>query len=291
MQLLSLVLLFITITGFQRLSASGTQGFLSGKSYTNEQLMFTYQFPADWVVEQVDSQSSELVSLLNAQTGPLQSPTATMTLSAEKIAVQTGSLDLSEYVDAIEQSRPLKGWVRVGEQTTAETPGRTWLQANFRTNDNTSMRELAVLVCASHGYVLRLFYFGTSEDWLHNAIKTSRGIRFIPDWSESSANDVGSEANSVSRRVRISSGVLYSNQTKWLEPNYPDSARRDRVRGGVIVSLVVGTDGAVKRIYVLEGNPALTQSAIEAMRDWRYKPYVLNGRPVEVDSVAWVEFK
>src|SRR5213082_3155389 len=65
-----------------------------------------------------------------------------MTLSAEKIAVQTGSLDLSEYVDAIEQSRPLKGWVRVGEQTTAETPGRTWLQANFRTNDNTSMREL-----------------------------------------------------------------------------------------------------------------------------------------------------
>src|SRR4029077_4677223 len=67
-----------------------------------------------------------------------------------------------------------------------------------------------------------------------------------------------------------------------VEPIYPDDARRARVEGSVILQIIIGTDGAVKSLKVLQGPPSLVPAAAAAVRQWRYKPYLLNGKPTEV---------
>ena len=58
----------------------------------------------------------------------------------------------------------------------------------------------------------------------------------------------------------------------------------------VVLQCTIGTDGQIKRIYALEGHPLLTEAAIDAVKQWRYKPYVLNGQVVEVSTTINVIF-
>src|SRR5262249_44177535 len=69
-----------------------------------------------------------------------------------------------------------------------------------------------------------------------------------------------------------------------VEPIYPPPAKSIRVQGTVILAAVIGTDGTVQKLRVISGHPLLVQSAINAVSQWRYRPYVLNGSPIEVDT-------
>lgn len=74
-------------------------------------------------------------------------------------------------------------------------------------------------------------------------------------------------------------------------PRYPELAKVARVEGAVLLEVRVGTDGKVRSILVLSGNPLLIQAAIEAVQQWRYKPVLLNGKPVEVLTQVTVNFR
>lgn len=60
--------------------------------------------------------------------------------------------------------------------------------------------------------------------------------------------------------------------------------------GGVHLQAIIGTDGRVRDLEILDGNPILTRAAVEAVRQWRYKPTLLNGAPVEVETFITVNF-
>ncbi len=74
------------------------------------------------------------------------------------------------------------------------------------------------------------------------------------------------------------------------EPVYPEFARRARIQGAVVLGTVIGADGSVKTIRVLSGDPALAASAVEALRQWRYRPYLRDGTPVEVRTEVTFQF-
>jgi protein TonB len=92
------------------------------------------------------------------------------------------------------------------------------------------------------------------------------------------------------KRIRVASGVAEANLIHDVPPQYPPEAGRERIEGTVVLLAVIGTDGSVKDLRVESGPPVFTQAAIEAVKQWRYKPYLLNGVPVEIDSRITVNF-
>ena len=75
-----------------------------------------------------------------------------------------------------------------------------------------------------------------------------------------------------------------------MEPAYPQIARAAGVQGVVILEVVIGADGAVSNARVLRSIPPLDQAALDAVRQWRYEPTLLNGVPTPVIMTATVNF-
>jgi len=76
--------------------------------------------------------------------------------------------------------------------------------------------------------------------------------------------------------------------TRRVEPVFPPLARQIRKSGKVELHAVIATDGTIQSLEVVSGDPMFLQSAIDAVRQWRYKPTLLNGQPVEVDTFITV---
>jgi periplasmic protein TonB len=92
------------------------------------------------------------------------------------------------------------------------------------------------------------------------------------------------------RVVRLSSGVMAASLLHGVYPEYPKIAWYAHISGAVRLHAIIGTDGAVQQIGVISGNGILAQAAVEAVRQWRYRPTLLNGQPVEVDTEITVTF-
>ncbi len=90
--------------------------------------------------------------------------------------------------------------------------------------------------------------------------------------------------------VRVSSGVAQGLLIHQVRPQYPSLARSARIQGAVVLQAVIGKEGAIQNLQVLSGHPLLVQSALDAVRQWRYRPYLLNNEPVEVDTTITVNF-
>jgi periplasmic protein TonB len=73
-------------------------------------------------------------------------------------------------------------------------------------------------------------------------------------------------------------------------PTYPPLARAARLQGQVVLQAVISKQGTIENLKVLAGHPILVPAAIEAVRQWRYRPYILNNEPVEVETQITVNF-
>jgi TonB family protein len=78
--------------------------------------------------------------------------------------------------------------------------------------------------------------------------------------------------------------------TKQTVPIYPQEAKMQRISGKVFLHAIIGKNGEVCNLHLQEGNPLLAQAALAAVRQWRYSPYKINGKPVEVDTTITVIF-
>ena len=92
------------------------------------------------------------------------------------------------------------------------------------------------------------------------------------------------------KRMRIASRIAEANLIHDVPPQYPPEAGRARIEGAVVLMAVIGADGRVIDVQVESGLPILAQAAIDAVKQWRYKPYTINGEPVEVDSRITINF-
>jgi TonB family protein len=75
-----------------------------------------------------------------------------------------------------------------------------------------------------------------------------------------------------------------------VNPVYPQEAKEKGIQGAVVLHAIIGTDGTVQELTVISGPPELQASAIEAVKQWVYKPYLLNGDPKEVETTITVNF-
>jgi protein TonB len=92
------------------------------------------------------------------------------------------------------------------------------------------------------------------------------------------------------QRVRISQGVTKGLVIQKIEPAYPPLARAARVQGDVVLSAAIDANGQITNLQLVSGHPILVPAAIAAVKQWRYKPFLLNGQPVEVETTITVIF-
>jgi len=92
------------------------------------------------------------------------------------------------------------------------------------------------------------------------------------------------------QRVRVSSGVVSGLLVRKVNPVYPPLARQARIQGVVILQAQISKDGNIENLQLISGHPMLAPAAIDAVKQWKYRPYLLNGEPVEVETQVQVNF-
>ena len=96
-------------------------------------------------------------------------------------------------------------------------------------------------------------------------------------------------AVSASQRVKMSADTAHVLE-RPVEPSYPMLARQMKVQGSVILQALIGTDGLIQDLHVLSGPTILSSAAQEAVKQWRFKPYLQDGQPVETEAKITVNF-
>ena len=91
-------------------------------------------------------------------------------------------------------------------------------------------------------------------------------------------------------RIRQGGNITAAMLIKRVQPVYPPLARQTRISGNVRLHVILGKDGTVQQVEVISGHPLLVQAAMDAVRQWVYRPTLLNGQPVEVDTTVDVIF-
>ncbi len=91
--------------------------------------------------------------------------------------------------------------------------------------------------------------------------------------------------------LRVSQGVLQGLLIKKIQPTYPAQAIQMRMQGAVLLEAKIGKDGSILDARQVSGNTVLGRAAIDAVRKWKYRPYLLNGQPVEINTQITVNFQ
>jgi protein TonB len=99
------------------------------------------------------------------------------------------------------------------------------------------------------------------------------------------------DAKPVLQRLNISQGVSRGLLIKKVDPVYPASALHMRIEGAVQLVATISKSGEISRVQVLSGDKQLSAAAVDAVKRWKYKPYLLNGEPVDIDTQITINFK
>lgn len=126
------------------------------------------------------------------------------------------------------------------------------------------------------------------------AVITTAKFRFVLSDDNQKTNGVAPElgtAREPPQRVRISSGVSAGLLLQKVQPIYPSDARNAGIQGSIVLQGVISKEGRVMDLHVVSGPNELAAAAAEAVQQWRYKPYLFMGDPVEVDTQFQVNFQ
>jgi len=113
----------------------------------------------------------------------------------------------------------------------------------------------------------------------------------LPQTEAAPSTQPESEAAPPAQRTRLAPEVVQGELIYKLDPEYPQVARLARVQGAVVLHAIIGTDGTVQQLQVVRGSPLLAGPALNAVKNWRYRPHVVDGEPVEVETTITVNFK
>ncbi|MBZ5610944.1 MAG: TonB family protein [Acidobacteriia bacterium] len=130
----------------------------------------------------------------------------------------------------------------------------------------------------------------TREDYNRDVALADQWVQKALDTKKSKAHAEVDAAASGPRRIRVGGNVQQANLARKVNPVYPPEAKQARIQGTVRMSVIIDKSGTVQEVRLLSGHPLLVGAAMGAVRQWVYKPTLLNGQPVEVETVVDVNF-
>lgn len=184
-----------------------------------------------------------------------------------------------------------------GTVQTIEINGHRFARADFEFRARPNHRS--VLCSETKDYLFEWDMKGDSEADVERAVSTLNEIHWGGPSAGRTASNDGEEPASASNqpgttsqpvRVRVSQGVSAGLKIKDVRPVYPEPAKLSRIQGSGAMNAVISRTGDISDIEVLAGPVELVVSAVTAVRQWKYKPYLLKGEPVEVNTTITVMY-
>jgi protein TonB len=101
---------------------------------------------------------------------------------------------------------------------------------------------------------------------------------------------MGPPAGTPHNLIAVSAGVMVRNKITGKNPKYPREAKKGHVEGRVVLAATISDSGEVESLCVIQGPAMLQQAALDAVKTWKYKPFLLNGMPREVKTQINIDF-
>lgn len=144
-------------------------------------------------------------------------------------------------------------------------------------------------------YILRIEKSGYASLFREFDLKADsnaeREFTLTNEGAQPVADQVGPEATDQSKPIHVGGMVAESNLIKKVQPTYPFAAKADRIQGTVQIEATISKDGVPSELRVVSSpSPDLSESSLEAVRQWRYRPTLLNGEPAEIVTVVMVHY-
>ena len=98
-------------------------------------------------------------------------------------------------------------------------------------------------------------------------------------------------AKPVASTLKVSQGVSQGLLIKRVQPVYPSQAMQMRIEGTVLLDATITKDGKISNVKVVKGDDVLAKAAVDAVKQWKYNPYFLNGEPVPIQTQINITFK
>lgn len=125
--------------------------------------------------------------------------------------------------------------------------------------------------------------------WIVPAMTLAASVLAVPGRAQQTTSAPAAEA-SAPKKIVISAGVAAGQRTGGDMPHYPAIAKAAHIQGTVVLQATIAKEGTIENLRVISGPPMLQAAAMDAVRTWTYKPYLLNGDPVEVETQVNVVF-
>jgi len=133
------------------------------------------------------------------------------------------------------------------------------------------------------------FDFAFQNEITDTAVPPDSSANASASPAEAATSGEGSSGN-LPQKLRVSSGVAEGLVLHKVNPTYPLEARLAHIQGEVILQATIGKDGLIHNLKAVTGHPILVEAAKGAVEQWRYRPYMLKGSPVEVETTIKVVF-
>ena len=148
-------------------------------------------------------------------------------------------------------------------------------------------------------YDVRFWAVGSGSIWKYFAY-VDGGFRYVGELpaqlpalpkKPAAQQNEATAAKPLLSRVRVGGNIQQANLTHQVAPVYPQEAKSAHIQGTVLLHAIIGKDGGIQNLTLTEGVCLLSESAMDAVKGWRYRPTLINGNPVEVDTTISVIFK
>jgi len=292
-------------------------GTIANGTYSNECFGFSFSIPDGWLINTqlvgTDAKAKhapgQLVLLMLDQhkEGSFGNRIA-LTSPDAKDALPTAEEYVSNFVHhQVDVDRERRELIR--DTYAVEYGGKRFFRADYKQTISGRMLYLASVYTKVGKYYIGETLISESPEGLEQSANSLQQISFRGsepnaqcvmkgDDGSNSMGVTGGVIGSVGQsstpgqpsRVRVSQGLSAGLLIKKVTPRYPDDARQAHIQGQVVLNAVIGKNGDIEELTLASGHPLPAPAAIEAVKKWKYKPYLLQGQPVEVETQVVVNF-
>ena len=124
---------------------------------------------------------------------------------------------------------------------------------------------------------------------VENGTGTHATLNAVMNSIASAMSSVAPPKPTVTHRPLLSH-MMEGNLIYRVEPRYPPLAIQARIQGDVVLQAMISRSGMIENLQLVSGHPMLVRAAMDAVRQWRYRPYILNDEPIEVETQVTVKF-
>ena len=290
-------------------------GTLLNGTYSNECLGFSLQLPTGWVTPYQQATQARArhipgglsLLLIRQQTS---GSNAILLLARENASFAGNTQQLvsklvQDYVDASPSTRSL-----LGDVHPVKYGGQQFFRQDYKRDiEGGATLYMAFVLTSFRGFFMGGSLVAESAEELNKEADLLSGVSFQKDAAPPSCStgpDIQPTAGTIGgmvtskplspppgwlpARVRVSTKVSEALLIKKVNPEYPPIARQKHIEGVVVLTAVINARGDVQDLSVLSGDPLLVSAATEAVKQWKYKPYLLAGDPTNMETLINVSF-